>query len=148
MKTTTKKRHIQRGSCISHLGAAHAPESGRLTWTRCGAGFPLPQRPALGAPGSSDLHLGCLPGPGSSTWEARGRPFRTLDPCWSDARPKPLPNTRNRSNPAPAATLPTGVRLVSPARLLSLTSPARTADAHGSRRELGPPGLQVSARPP
>lgn len=33
------------------------------------------------------------------------------------------------------------------ARLLSLTGPARAVGAHGSPRELGPPGLQVSARP-
>lgn len=33
------------------------------------------------------------------------------------------------------------------ARLLSLTGPTWAAGAQGSPRELGPPGLQVSARP-
>lgn len=86
-----------------------------------------PQRRHLG--GSTGGGLGC-----SSAVPAM------LSGCLSPARAG--------SNPAPAAARPPRRRQAGlSARLLSLTGPARAVGAHGSPRELGPPGLQVLARP-
>lgn len=53
-----------------------------------------------------------------------------------------------RARPPRARRCPPRGRQAGPSvRVLSLTGPARAAGAHGSPRELGPPGLQVSARP-
>lgn len=57
----------------------------------------------------------------------------------------PFP-ARASSNPAPAAARPAASgRSFGPGPVTH--RPARAAGAHGSPRELGPPGLQVSTRP-
>ena len=104
--------------------------------------FPLPRRPALRRGAFGPLSRGRPATSAPASRRLQGRPIRTLERCSADApalralAPTPRP-------PPPAPRRQAGLS----ARLLSLTGPARAAGAHGSPRELGPPGLQVSARP-
>lgn len=122
------------------------------TFQRCGSveprasvtetSFPLPRRPALRRGAFGPLPRGRPATSAPASGRLHGRPIRTLERCSADApalralAPTPRP-------PPPAPRRQAGLS----ARLLSLTGPARAAGAHGSPRELGPPGLQVSARP-
>lgn len=104
--------------------------------------FPLPRWPVLGREALRSPPRGCPPASAPASRRLQGRPVRTLERCSADApalrAPGPTP-----SPPPPAPRRQAGLS----AQLLSLTGRARAAGAHGSPREVGPPGLQVSARP-
>ena len=97
--------------------------------------------------GLSALHPDAVPAaPAPASGRLHGQPVRTLERCSSDAlgisRPcAHLLRPRARRRPH------RGRQAGPSARVLSLTGPARAAGAHGSPRELGPLGLQDSARP-
>lgn len=137
--------------CISHSGATedsreHQAGNGHVSVARVrGDNFPLPRRPAFGHRTQTSPH-GRPPASALASGRLHGRRVRTLERCVSDAWRMPRPRARPlqpRARRRPPRRRQAGLS----ARLLSLTGPARAAGAHGSPRELGPPGLQVSARP-
>lgn len=156
----SQERHLRKRSGYFPSESTRTPRraSGRH-WTWISAA--VPRRPGLreekllsrypaGCPsgaGLSALHPDAVPAaPAPASGRLHGRPIWTLERCPSDAlgisRPcaHPLqPGTRRRP--------PRGGQAGPSARVLSLTGPARAAGAHGSPRELGPLGLQDSARP-
>ena len=89
---------------------------------------------------------GCPPASAPVSGRRHGRRVRALEHCWSDAWRMPQPRAC-RLQPRARRRQPRRRQAGFSARLLSLTGPARAVGAHGSPRELGPPGLQVSARP-
>lgn len=138
--------------CVSHSGATedsreHQAGNGHVSAVRVrGNNFPLPHhRPAFGhralRPLPAAVHR---PRPwllGGSTGSRSGRSSGASD-AWLMPRPRARP-LQPRARRRPPRRRQAGLS----ARLLSLTGPARAAGAHGPPRELGPPGLQVSARP-